>query len=148
MAAYPDGERLEWDRSNDNFEVLRRSDVMISDFSGVIFDFALVFDGPVIYSKTEFDKGPYDAWWLDDELWTFSILEKIGVQLNEGDFADLGAVIDRCLNAPGFREGREQARRETWANIGHSAEATVDFMMKTRERLLNPPESNPNKDAA
>ena len=148
MAAYPDGERLEWDRSNDNFEVLRRSDVMISDFSGVIFDFALVFDGPVIYSKTEFDKGPYDAWWLDDELWTFSILEKIGVQLNEGDFANLGAVIDRCLNAPGFREGREQARRETWANIGHSAEATVDFMMKTRERLLNPPESNPNKDAA
>ncbi|MBR6220004.1 MAG: CDP-glycerol glycerophosphotransferase family protein [Clostridia bacterium] len=148
MAAYPDSERLEWDRSNDNFEVLRRSDVMISDFSGVIFDFALVFDGPVIYSKTEFDKGPYDAWWLDDELWTFSILEKIGVQLNEGDFANLGAVIDRCLNAPGFREGREQARRETWANIGHSAEATVDFMMKTRERLLNPPESNPNKDAA
>ena len=148
MAAYPDSDRLEWDRSNDNFEVLRRSDVMISDFSGVIFDFALVFDGPVIYSKTEFDKGPYDAWWLDDELWTFSILNKIGVQLNEGDFASLGAVIDRCLNAPGFREGRDQARRETWANIGHSAEATVDFMIKTRERLLNPPESKPSRDAA
>lgn len=148
MAAYPDSDRLEWDRSNDNFEVLRRSDVMISDFSGVIFDFALVFDGPVIYSKTEFDKGPYDAWWLDDELWTFSILNKIGVQLNEGDFSDLGAVIDRCLNAPGFREGRDQARRETWANIGHSAEATVDFMIKTRERLLNPPESKPSRDAA
>ena len=148
MAAYPDSDRFEWDRSNDNFEVLRRSDVMISDFSGVIFDFALVFDGPVIYSKTEFDKGPYDAWWLDDELWTFSILNKIGVQLNEGDFASLGAVIDRCLNAPGFREGRDQARRETWANIGHSAEATVDFMIKTRERLLNPPESKPSRDAA
>ena len=148
MAAYPDFDRFEWDRSNDNFEVLRRSDVMISDFSGVIFDFALVFDGPVIYSKTEFDKGPYDAWWLDDELWTFSILNKIGVQLNEGDFASLGAVIDRCLNAPGFREGRDQARRETWANIGHSAEATVDFMIKTRERLLNPPESKPSRDAA
>ena len=148
MAAYPDSDRFEWDRSNDNFEVLRRSDVMISDFSGVIFDFALVFDGPVIYSKTEFDKGPYDAWWLDDELWTFSILNKIGVQLNEGDFSDLGAVIDRCLNAPGFREGRDQARRETWANIGHSAEATVDFMIKTRERLLNPPESKPSRDAA
>lgn len=148
MAAYPDSDRFEWDRSNDNFEVLRRSDVMISDFSGVIFDFALVFDGPVIYSKTEFDKGPYDAWWLDDELWTFSILNKIGVQLNEGDFNDLGAVIDRCLNAPGFREGRDQARRETWANIGHSAEATVDFMIKTRERLLNPPESKPSRDAA
>lgn len=142
MRAYPDSDRLEWDRSNDNFEVLRRSDAMISDFSGVMFDFALVFDGPVIYSKTEFDKGPYDAWWLEDELWTFSILEKIGLQLNAEDLSDLGAVIERCLNAPSFREGREQARRETWANIGHSAEATVDFMINTRERLLNAPEAD------
>lgn len=146
--AYPDSERLQWDRSNDNFEVLRRSDIMISDFSGVMFDFALVFDGPVIYAKAEFDKGPYDAWWLEDELWTFTILEKLGLPLAEADLNDIGALVERCLNQPRFREGRDQARRETWANIGHSAEATVDFMISTREDLLNRPEAVPAKDAA
>ncbi len=148
MQAYPDSERLRWDRSNDNFEVLRQSDAMISDFSGVMFDFALVFDGPVIYSKAEFDKGPYDAWWLEDELWTFSILEKLGLQLEEKDLEDIGALVERCLNQPRFREGRDQARRETWANIGHSAEATVDFMLETRRKLQSRPEAAPAKDAS
>ena len=44
MNRYPSDDRLEWDSSNDNFEVLRRSDILISDYSGVIFDFSLVFD--------------------------------------------------------------------------------------------------------
>ena len=134
---FPDGERIEWDSSNDNFEVLRRSDVMISDFSGVIFDFALVFDGPVIYADTSFDKSPYDAWWLDEPLWTFKILEKLGVRLTEADLPNIGEVIRRCLDAPEFREGREQARRETWANIGHSAESAADYMIRACERVLD-----------
>ena len=58
--------------------LLRRSDIMISDFSGVIFDFALVYDKPVIYADTEFDKSPYDAWWLDTPYWTFDVLPRIG----------------------------------------------------------------------
>ena len=136
MKAYPASDRLEWDSSNDNFEVLRRCDVMLSDFSGVMFDFSLVFDGPVIYADTTFDKAPYDAWWLEDDLWTFSILEKLGLRLTEEDLKDIGALIERCLKAPEFREGREQARRETWANIGHSAERTVDYLLQTRQRLL------------
>ena len=136
MSAYPDSDRLEWDRSGDNFDTLRRSDVMISDFSGVMFDFSLVFDRPVIYSDTTFDKSPYDAWWLDEDLWTFSILEKLGLRLTEESLSNIDALIGRCLNAPEFREGREQARRETWANIGRSAEIAVDYMIQTRERLL------------
>ena len=48
MKAYPDSDQLEWNRDNDNYEVLKRSDILISDFSGVIFDFTLIFDKPVI----------------------------------------------------------------------------------------------------
>lgn len=148
MKAYPASERIEWDDSNDNFEVLRRSDVMLSDFSGVMFDFSLVFDGPVIYADTTFDKSPYDAWWLEDDLWTFKILEKLGLRLTEESLADLGGLIERCLNAPEFREGREQARRETWVNIGHAAESAVDYMIKTRERLLQSAEGEPAANAS
>ena len=36
MKEYPDSEQLEWNRDADNFEVLKRSDILISDFSGVI----------------------------------------------------------------------------------------------------------------
>ena len=71
MRAYPDSPQLEWNRDADNYDVLRRSDILISDFSGVIFDFSLVYDKPVIYTDTDFDDAPYDAWWLDTPYWTF-----------------------------------------------------------------------------
>ena len=51
---------------------------MISDFSGVIFDYAFIFRRPVIYADTSFDPSPYDACWLKDEpIWSFEILPKV-----------------------------------------------------------------------
>lgn len=61
MEEYPEQEKLEWNRDTDNFEVLRRSDILISDFSGVVFEFALVYDKPVIYTNPDFNLDPYDA---------------------------------------------------------------------------------------
>ena len=120
----------------DNFEVLRRSDLMISDFSGVIFDFTLVFDKPVLYADTSFDPAPYDACWLKEELWTFSTLPKIGQQLKEEDLTDLRGLIDRCLTDPRFREGRDRARAESWVHPGEATVRTVDFLLEKREALL------------
>ena len=135
MAKYPDSDRLRWDRSNDNFEVLRKSDVMISDFSGVTMDFALVFGRPVICVDTEFDKAVYDAWWLDDELWIMKTLDRIGLKLTRENVGDIGNMIARVLEEPAFREAIETARQECWANIGHSAEKTADWLIDARRRL-------------
>ena len=55
-----------WNKDNDNFSVLDRSDILITDFSGIIFEYALVFKEPFIYADTEFDTLPYDADWLDE----------------------------------------------------------------------------------
>ena len=142
MADYPEGERLEWNRDNDNFEVLRRADIMISDFSGVIFDFSLVFDRPVIYADTSFDKSPYDACWLAEELWTFSTLPKIGQQLSPENFGQLRQLIDECLQEPRFRENRERARQETWQHIGEGAVRTVDYLMEKYRQLQEKQEAD------
>lgn len=126
---FADVPNITWNRDNDNFEVLRRSDILISDFSGVIFDFALVFDKPVIYADTEFDKSPYDCYWLDEELWTFEILPKIGMELNTFNQKDIRKLISECLHREEFRQGREQARRETWMHMGEGARRTVDYIV-------------------
>lgn len=136
MARYPDNERMAWDRSNDNFDVLREADILISDFSGVIFDFALVFDKPVIYADTSYDSGPYDAWWLDEELWTFETLPKIGTQLKPENLNEIGKIIESCLNSPELKAGRAVARSETWCNIGNAAFTVVDYLIDTRIRIL------------
>ena len=136
MAAYPDSDRLEWDRESDNFESLRRSDIMISDFSGVIFDFCLVFDKPVIYADTSFDLAPYDGCWLDaDDLWTFKTLPRIGRQLTEDDLDNIEAFINDCLEDTSLQANRDAVRDEAWAFRGESVKLTVDYLIEKYHEL-------------
>ena len=135
MAKFPDSERLKWNYDNDNYEVLKKSDILISDFSGVLFEFSLVYDKPVIYTKPDMDWAEYDQWWLDDELWTFKVLPSLGAELTEESFERLSEIIDDCLNNPKFAENRQSARDETWADYGHGAEAVADYLINKYNEL-------------
>lgn len=137
MNEYPGNEQLEWNRDNDNFDVLRRSDLLISDFSGIIFDFTLVFDKPIIYADTSYDKAATDACWLEEETWTFQTLPKLGPQLSESKLADMKSMIDDCLNNPKYKEARKQAALETWAYPGESVKRTVDYILEKERDLEN-----------
>ena len=140
MQKFPETDSFKWDRESDNFNSLMNSDILISDFSGVIFDYALVFNKPVIYTDTEFDKAPYDACWLDSELWTFDILPEIGQVLNENNFEDIKSVIDNTISSEKFSKGRDRARKETWCHMGEGTVRTVDFVMNKLDELNKPEE--------
>lgn len=130
MEKFPNSDKLEWNRDSDNFEVLRRSDILISDFSGVTFDFSLIYDKPVIYTTPNFDLGPYDAWWMEEPLWTTTILPHIGAELTEDKMDSLKELIDTCIEDPRYAEGRKKAKAETWANAGAGAKKVADYLQE------------------
>lgn len=130
MSKYPD---LEWNFDNDNFDILNRADLLISDFSGVIFDFALVFGKPIIYADTSFDKSPYDAWWIDEEMWKFKVLPKLGKQLKEEDLSNIKPLLDEVLTSDSIKENIEKVKDECWHNRGDSAKHIVDYMISKKE---------------
>jgi CDP-glycerol glycerophosphotransferase (TagB/SpsB family) len=135
MEEYPESEQLEWNRDVDNFDVLKRSDLLISDFSGVTFDFALVYDKPIIFADTKFDKAPYDAWWFEEELWTNTALPRIGMKLTEEKMDSLKEMIDTCLEDPMYAQGREEVRNETWEYFGEGTKRTVDWLLNKYGQL-------------
>lgn len=135
MEKYPESDTIEWNKDSDNFDVLKRADLLISDFSGVIFDFALVYDKPVIYTDTKFDKSPYDAWWLDDELWTIKALPRLGEKLDDNNLNSLKELIDHCIEDESYSDNRKELRNETWANVGEGAKHTVDFVLNKYNEL-------------
>jgi CDP-glycerol glycerophosphotransferase (TagB/SpsB family) len=135
MAEYPESAQLEWNRDTDNFDVLRRSDILISDFSGVVFDFSLIYDKPVIYTDPNFNLAPYDAWFLSHPLWTFSALPRIGQELNMDNMSNLKELIDSCLKDPRYAEGRKQVREEIWAFRSEGAVRSADYIMAKYEEL-------------
>ncbi len=135
MKEYPASQQLEWNRDTDNFEVLRRADLLISDFSGVIFDFALVYDKPVIYTDPQFDVSPYDAWWLKSPLWTLSALPRLGRELTEDTMDDLKRLIDECLTDPQYAKGRMAVKKEAWVHTGEGAKRAADYLISRYEKL-------------
>ena len=137
MQAYPDSEQLEWNRDVDNFEVLRRSDIMISDYSGVIFDFAFVFDKPVICADTEMSVGPLDAWWLGKPLWAVTAMPKIGPTLTEKTIPQIKELIDRAIEDTSYTHSRHDARDETWACRGEGAKRAADYLVDKYEELIS-----------
>lgn len=137
MKKYPNSKNLEWNRDTDNFNVLKQADILISDFSGVVFDFSLVHEKPIIYTDTKFDKGPYDAWWLKSPYWTFTALPRIGKELNEENLPSLKEMIDECLTDSRYEIGRQEVISETWEYKGEGTKRAVDYVLDKYEQLKN-----------
>ena len=135
MREYPESDQLEWNRDNDNFEVLKRADIMVSDFSGVAFDFALVYNKPIIYTDPKIDISVYDAWWLDKPLWTASALPRLGRELTDENMENLKELIDSCLEDSQYAQGREEVKAETWAYTGEGAARVADYLINKYDEL-------------
>lgn len=135
MQEYPESDQLEWNRDTDNFEVLRRSDILISDFSGVVFDFSLIYDKPVIYTDPNFNLAPYDAWFLSHPLWTLSALPRIGKELKMDNLDNIKELIDSCLEDSQYAHARKEVRNETWVYFSEGAVRSADYLMEKYAQL-------------
>lgn len=134
---FPSSDALEWNYDNDNFECMRHSDILVGDFSGIMFEYAVMLDKPVIYAKTAFDSGIYDAAWFEgEEIWRFSALRKIGTEFHAEDIPHIKDVIDRTIKNETLRIGRQEVRDETWTHRGQAAVNIVDYLVKKQKELL------------
>lgn len=127
---------ISWNRDNDNFSVLDKSDILITDFSGIIFEYALVFKKPLIYADTEFDSLPYDTDWLDEEYWSLRKLPQIGFKLEENSICDIKDVICRALDSQELSKGREELEKECWNCIGKAGFYCAEYLIEKRRTLL------------
>lgn len=127
MEKYPDSDKLTWNRDNNNFDVLKRSDVMISDFSGVILDFTMIFDKPVLYNAGELDTSIYDAAWFDKEEAT-ELYTKLGIEITRDDFPSLKEKILSALSDESLSDARREVRDLAWVNRGEAASRVVDYL--------------------
>jgi hypothetical protein len=138
MERYKDTASLEWDYERENIYALVKADIMIGDYSGIIFDYIFLCDKPVIYVNYEMDLRPYDAHFLTGELWQFKTCREIGVEIREEDFASIKDVITRVSDNAQLQERRRKAKDEAWQRRGEAGKCIADFMIETAEKLTPP----------
>lgn len=133
-ARYKDCPNVEWDYERDNIYSLKKADIMISDFSGIIFDYTFLRDKPVMYVKAGMNLMPYDAYDLPDhgeKLWQFETLKKIGLELNESQFDNIKEVIQNASDSAELAAGRKRSKEEAWMEIGRAGKNIADYMINS-----------------
>lgn len=135
MNEFPEGNTFHWNRDNDNFDVLSKADILISDFSSVVFDYTFIFNKPIIYVNTNLDYSPYDAAWLDRPIWNISVLPELGAELTADNIENIKQVIDGVIDNPKYCFGIEKARDYCWEHRGEAATRVVDYLISKRGTL-------------
>jgi hypothetical protein len=94
-AAY---ENLIWDENASGEKSMTESDILVSDLSGIIFDYAFIYkkpvisiDAPVITEGLEVEDMKLG------DLWELTMREKLGRLVNEKDIANLGEIAEDVL---------------------------------------------------
>lgn len=82
---YKDNNNIEWDHNTDSSHSFLRSIAMISDFSGVIFDYSFLMEKPVLIPDFEYKKDGFDAYFLKDDIWQLKVLPKISIKFYENN---------------------------------------------------------------
>lgn len=132
---------VEWNYDADNIKALKRGDIMISDFSSVIYDYTFLCDKPVMYVNANLDLRIYDASEVfnsdgtSKKIWQFETLEKIGIELKEEQFENIKDVIQSASDSPELAAARAKAKAEAWMHIGEAGERVFSFMTEKEKQL-------------
>ena len=94
---FPTGENLVWDTEVTNLRAMAHADIMISDFSGIIFDFFMLFNKPILTLRSHYEKRGRDVIDLPEDPWDIKTLDKIGATLTSDDMDVLPQIIDQTI---------------------------------------------------
>jgi CDP-glycerol glycerophosphotransferase (TagB/SpsB family) len=128
---YKDNSSVEWDYNHENIYAMAKSDVMISDFSGIIYDYVFLFDRPVLTNIHGLDLRHLDAHCLKEEPVYLQTLKKIGLELDETKFGNIKETISDLSQNEELKKNRKEVKKSMWQYRGESGKRIVDFMMET-----------------
>jgi hypothetical protein len=106
--------------SSANGAILAGSDALITDFSGVAYDFAFGYGKPVIVVDTKIDYSLFEGRFLNTAPLPEGVRVPVGTVVGESDLPGLGAIVERAM-----AHGKEQAsaQRDRYvANFGRAGE--------------------------
>ena len=135
QAEYNKNNNIIWDFDPDNIVSISKADIMISDFSSITLDFAFLRNKPFLAAVGDFDARPYDAGKVPHPLWQFQVLPKIGRELKEEDFPQIGEIIKNIADDPAASENRPMAKEKAWQYQGQAGKRIADYMVQVQQEV-------------
>ena len=126
-----------WDTHTDNIYALDSADVMIGDFSGVLFDFVCLFEKPVLTPEFRFCTIGYDLEDIYDTPWVQGALKRIGKQFHPEQIPNLPALLESMLSEQSTMQASLQAvKQELWHFQGSGGEQSARALLEIESQIL------------
>jgi hypothetical protein len=116
------------DTSSSAVDAMSKSDILISDISGIIFDFFFVYERPVITIEGKLDKRGFEAEDIQKEAWEVEILSKVSTIVSYKDINKLKEKIEGSINKK-VKEKAMELRSEAVYNFSRSGSVAADQLI-------------------
>ena len=128
---------LHWDNERNGTQSMARANVMISDFSGVVFDFAFLFEKPVITMRYDLNWMGLEGSDLPWDPWELSTLDTIGRQIDQKDLDCLPEIIEQEIGKDDKRDMIRRLREESVANFSCAANCVANELVDILDEIQN-----------
>lgn len=132
---YNNNNNVIWDTNVNNLISLNKADILISDFSGIIFDYAFLFDKPFIYTEYDQNREIYDYSDLGHDTWKTEVLKKTGFELKKDNFKNIVNIINKTVNDKEKIKNVQEVKKVIWQKQGQAAQIITDFVISKQKEL-------------
>ncbi len=131
---YENNKNLYWDLGT-FMDVLLKADVLISDTSGSMIDWAFLFNKPFLYIQTEINLNLYEASDLDTPPLLSEIIENLGIKLTDDNICNINKIIDNIKNND-YQNLTDKYKDLAWQKRGEAAKNTVEYLTAKQKELV------------
>ncbi|MBR5916414.1 MAG: CDP-glycerol glycerophosphotransferase family protein [Spirochaetia bacterium] len=118
---------IELDRNRTAAASMARSHAMVTDISGVIFDYALLFEKPIFLVNAEYNLGGYDVIDIDGgKVWDVDKSKEITRIIKPEEIQNLASIVKSEMgNSDVYRDKIRKIKDEEIYNFGHAGETAA-----------------------
>ena len=127
---------IELDRNRTAAASMARSHAMVTDISGVIFDYALLFEKPIFLVNAEYNLGGYDVIDIDGgKVWDVDKSREITRIIKPEEIRNLATIVKSDLgNTDVYRDKIRKIKDEEIYNFGRAGEAAAEALVEMLKR--------------
>jgi CDP-glycerol glycerophosphotransferase (TagB/SpsB family) len=116
---------VEIDRGRTALASMARSDVLITDLSGILFDFACLFSRPILLANSSADPGGHEGEDMTGALWDVTASRDLSYALVDGLEA-LPDLVRRARRRSGeYEQKAREFRNRSFYNFGEAGPAAA-----------------------
>lgn len=132
---YSSNKNITFDYDNNNLISMAKADIMISDFSGIIFEYAFLFNKPILYQNSKMNDEIYDYSELGIKPLRYSVLNDIGVELTENNIDSIDKIVEELRNNEKIFQQINNAKNLFWAEQGIGAKNVVNYLIQKQKDI-------------